>query len=146
MSENKSRREFISQSGKMVTACALFGATGSVAYAADSAKPTCETGKPMTITAKHYYLDNVLLEAGFNFDGNVATSTRTELKTLEIQDGKIVALRDNKRHDDATLPHYDAGNTLMLRQCATCTSTWIKPSTAARGVPSTARRAPPFRI
>ena len=44
MSENKSRREFISQSGKMVTACALFGATGSVAYAADSAKPTCETG------------------------------------------------------------------------------------------------------
>ncbi len=64
MSENKSRREFISHSGKMVTACALFGATGSVAYAADSAKPTCETGKPMSITAKHYYLDNVLLEAG----------------------------------------------------------------------------------
>ena len=68
MSENKSRREFISQSGKMVTACALFGATGSVAYAADSAKATCETGKPMNITAKHYYLDNVLLEAGFNFE------------------------------------------------------------------------------
>ena len=53
MKENKSRREFISQSGKMVTACALFGATGSVAYAADSAKPTCEAGKPMSITAKH---------------------------------------------------------------------------------------------
>lgn len=51
MSENKSRREFISQSGKMVTACALFGATGSVAYAADSVKATCETGKPMNITA-----------------------------------------------------------------------------------------------
>lgn len=88
MSENKSRREFISQSGKMVTACALFGATGSVAYAADSVKATCETGKPMNITAKHYYLDNVLLEAGFNYDGSVATSTRTELKTLEIKDGK----------------------------------------------------------
>jgi len=114
MSENKSRREFISQSGKMVTACALFGATGSVAYAADSAKPLCETGKPMTITAKHYYLDNVLLEAGFNFDGSVATSTRTELKTLEIKDGKIVALRDNKSHAVASLPHYDAGGKLML--------------------------------
>ncbi len=114
MSENKSRREFISQSGKMVTACALFGATGSVAYAADSAKPTCETGKPMNITAKHYYLDNVLLEAGFNVDGGVATSTRTELKTLEIKDGEIVALRDNKSHADATLPHYDAGGKLML--------------------------------
>jgi hypothetical protein len=73
MSENKSRREFISQSGKMVTACALFGATGSVAYAADP-RSNCETGKPMSITAKHYYLDNVLLEAGFNFDGSVATA------------------------------------------------------------------------
>ena len=114
MSENKSRREFISQSGKMVTACALFGATGSVAYAADSAKATCETGKPMNITAKHYYLDNVLLEAGFNFDASVATSTRTELKTLEIKDGKIFALRDNNSHADATLPHFDAGKKLML--------------------------------
>ena len=114
MSENKSRREFISQSGKMVTACALFGATGSVAYAADSVKATCETGKPMNITAKHYYLDNVLLEAGFNFEGSVATSTRTELKTLELKDGKIVALRDNGSHADAALPHYDAGKKLML--------------------------------
>lgn len=54
MSENKSRREFLSQSGKIATAataCALFGATGSVAYAADTAKATCETGKPMNITA-----------------------------------------------------------------------------------------------
>ena len=114
MNDNKSRREFISQSGKMVTACALFGATGSVAYAADTAEPACETGKPMNITAKHYYLDNVLLEAGFIFDGSVATSTRTELKTLEIKDGKIVALRDNKSHADVTLPHYDAGGKLML--------------------------------
>ncbi len=55
MSENKSRREFISQSGKWSPPAQLFGATGSVAYAADSAKPTCETGKPMNITAKHYY-------------------------------------------------------------------------------------------
>lgn len=44
MSENKSRREFISQSGKMVTACALFGATGSVAYAADSVKGNLRDG------------------------------------------------------------------------------------------------------
>ena len=120
MSENKSRREFISQSGKMVTACALFGATGSVAYAADSAKPTCETGKPMTITAKHYYLDNVLLEAGFNFDGSVATSTRTELKTLEIKDGKIVALRDNGRPADAA-PPTQTGSATPTRPCRTTT-------------------------
>ncbi|VTP75842.1 Cytosine deaminase [Leclercia adecarboxylata] len=117
MTEDKSRREFLSQSGKIATAataCALFGATGSVAYAADTAKPICETGKPMNITATHYYLDNVLLEAGFNFDGNVAVSTRTELKTLEIKDGKIAALLDNNSHADATLPHYDAGGKLLL--------------------------------
>lgn len=86
----------------------------SVAYAADTAEPACEAIKPMNITAKHYYLDNVLLEAGFIFDGSVATSTRTELKTLEIKDGKIVALRDNISHADASLPHYDAGKKLML--------------------------------
>jgi len=45
MNENKSRREFISQSGKMVTACALFGATGSVAYAADTAAPPPAEGE-----------------------------------------------------------------------------------------------------
>jgi hypothetical protein len=39
-------------------------APGFVAYAA-ILLGTCETGKPMNITAKHYYLDNVLLEAGF---------------------------------------------------------------------------------
>jgi hypothetical protein len=146
MSENKSRREFISQSGKMVTACALFGATGSVAYAADSAKPTCETGKPMTITAKHYYLDNVLLEAGFNFDGSVATSTRTELKTLEIKDGKIVALRDNGSHADATLPHYDAGKKLMLPAMRDMHIHLDKTFYGGPWRSSTARRAPPFRI
>ncbi|STL44641.1 deaminase [Escherichia coli] len=35
-------------------------------------------------------------------------------QTVEIQNGKIVALRENKQHPDATLPHYDAGDKLML--------------------------------
>ena len=40
--------------------------------------------------------------------------TRTARQTVEIQNGKIVALRENKQHPDATLPHYDAGGKLML--------------------------------
>ena len=44
----------------------------------------------------------------------MAVQTRTARQTVEIQDGKIVALRENKQHPDATLPHYDAGGKLML--------------------------------
>ncbi|MDH8168546.1 deaminase, partial [Klebsiella pneumoniae] len=61
-----------------------------------------------------YYLDNVLLETGFDYENGVAVQTRTARQTVEIQDGKIVALRENKLHPDATLPHYDAGGKLML--------------------------------
>lgn len=35
MKESNSRRDFLSQSGKMVTAAALFGAVAPVAYAAN---------------------------------------------------------------------------------------------------------------
>lgn len=68
----------------------------------------------MKITDPHYYLDNVLLETGFDYENGVAVQTRTARQTVEIQDGKIVALRENKQHPDATLPHYDAGGKLML--------------------------------
>ncbi|MFA9595657.1 amidohydrolase family protein [Citrobacter telavivensis] len=114
MKENKSRREFLSQSGKMVTAAALLSAGAPVAYAATSGAATCDARGTMTINDTHYYLDNVLLETGFDYEGSVAVHTRTTLQTVEIQAGKIVALRDNKSHPDATLPHYDAGGKLML--------------------------------
>ena len=114
MKESNSRREFLSQSGKMVTAAALFGAVAPVAYAANPVGNTCGAKSTMTINDKHYYLDNVLLEAGFDYENSVVVHTRTALQTVEIQDGKIVALRENKQHPDATLPHYDAGGKLML--------------------------------
>lgn len=114
MKENKSRREFLSQSGKMVTAAALLSAGAPVAYAATSGATTCDARGTMTINDTHYYLDNVLLETGFDYEGTVAVHTRTALQTVEIQAGKIVALRDNKSHPDATMPHYDAGGKLML--------------------------------
>ncbi|MGL4700765.1 MAG: deaminase, partial [Raoultella sp.] len=114
MKESNSRREFLSQSGKMVTAAALFGAVAPVAYAANPVGNTCGSKGTMTINDKHYYLDNVLLEAGFDYENSVVVHTRTALQTVEIKDGKIVALRENKQHPDATLPHYDAGGKLML--------------------------------
>ncbi|SFN81598.1 amidohydrolase family protein [Xenorhabdus japonica] len=114
MNENKNRREFLSQTGKMVTACALFGAISPVAYAAQSATANDEASDSTKITDKHYYLDNVLLESGFVFEGQTAVSTLTELKTLEINNGKIVALRENKQYSDSTLPRYDASSKLML--------------------------------
>lgn len=74
----------------------------------------CEANNTMKITDPYYYLDNVLLETGFDYENGVAVQTRTARQTVEIQDGKIVALRENKQHPDATLPHYDAGGKLML--------------------------------
>jgi cytosine/adenosine deaminase-related metal-dependent hydrolase len=114
MTDNKSRREFLSQSGKIATACALFGATGSVAYAAKPATESDETRNAMTLPDKHYYLDNVLLETGFEYEGQTAVHTLTALHTLEINNGKIVALGDNKQHKNAALLRYDAGGKLML--------------------------------
>ncbi|MFC0226731.1 amidohydrolase family protein [Serratia aquatilis] len=114
MNENKSRRDFLSHSGKVAAACALLGATTSVGYAAQSATDKREASQPMRITSPHYYLDNVLLEQGFEFDGAMPVATRTELKTLEIKQGKIVTLRDNRQHPDGTVPVYDAGGKLML--------------------------------
>ena len=114
MKENNSRREFLSQSGKMVTAAALFGTSVPLAHAAVAGTLNCEANNTMKIIDPHYYLDNVLLETGFDYENGVAVQTRTARQTVEIQDGKIVALRENKQHPDATLPHYDAGGKLML--------------------------------
>lgn len=114
MKESNSRREFLSQSGKMVTAAALFGTSVPLAHAAVAGTLNCEVNNTMKITDPHYYLDNVLLETGFDYENGVAVQTRTARQTVEIQDGKIVALRENKLHPDATLPHYDAGGKLML--------------------------------
>lgn len=68
MKENNSRREFLSQSGKMVTAAALFGTSVPLAHAAVSGTTNCEANNTMKITDPHYYLDNVLLETGFDYE------------------------------------------------------------------------------
>lgn len=112
MNPNNSRRDFLSRSTKIAAACALFGVTAT--HAAKSAIASGEPSHGMKISSPHYYLDNVLLESGFEFDGTTPISTRTELKTLEIKQGKIVALLDNHLHANHTLAVYDAGGKLML--------------------------------
>ena len=72
MKENNSRREFLSQSGKMVTAAALFGTSVPLAHAAVAGTLNCEANNTMKITDPHYYLDNVLLETGFDYENGVA--------------------------------------------------------------------------
>ncbi|MEQ1965836.1 amidohydrolase family protein [Xenorhabdus nematophila] len=114
MRENKNRREFLSQSGKIITACALLGASSSASYADQPATVNFEASNCLKIKNKHYYLDNVLLESGFVFEGQTAVHTLTELKTLEINHGKIVALHENKLNQDHSLPRYDADGKLML--------------------------------
>lgn len=68
MKENNSRREFLSQSGKMVTAAALFGTSVPLAHAGVAGTLNCEANNTMKITDPHYYLDNVLLETGFDYE------------------------------------------------------------------------------
>ncbi|MBM0911739.1 deaminase, partial [Escherichia coli] len=60
------------------------------------------------------YHANVLLETGFDYENRVAVPTNTARQTVEIQDGKIVDLRESNQHPDATLPVYDAGGKLKL--------------------------------
>lgn len=116
MNKDNSRREFLTQSGKMVTAAALLAAGAPAAYAASNppSAATCDNKGAVNVADKHYYLDNVLLESGFEYENGVVVHTRTERQTLEIKDSKIIALRSNLSHPDATLPRYDAGGKLML--------------------------------
>ena len=75
MKESNSRREFLSQSGKMVTAAALFGTSVPLAHAAVAGTLNCEANNTMKITDPHYYLDNVLLETGFDYENGVAVQS-----------------------------------------------------------------------
>lgn len=73
MNKDNSRREFLSQSGKMVTAAALFAAAAPVVYADERSisATTCDNQKVISPDDTHYYLDNVLLESGFEYENDV---------------------------------------------------------------------------
>jgi len=108
------RRTFLSHGSKLLGACVLLGAGSPLALAAGNPSPVRQEKTLSTLSARHYYLNNVLLETGFDYQDGVAVATRTALYCLEINDGKIVALRASNQRPDASLPHADAGGKLLL--------------------------------
>lgn len=105
------RREFLTTGAKLAATCTLFGAISGIAAAETNTLPTSSTS---TIKDKHYYLDDVLLETGFNYRDNTVIETQTSLQTLEINEGKIAAILPNKQHTNSDLSYYSAGGKLML--------------------------------
>lgn len=136
------RRAFLSQTGKLTTACAVIGLTGGMAQAASPGGEPCAP-TPMTLTDRHYCLSEVRLEDGFEYDGETVIGTRTALYTLEIKDGKIAAIHAANAALPAGVPAIRRRAGCCCRHFAICTSTWIKPSTAARGRRRARARAKP---
>lgn len=112
---NTDRRTFLSHGGKMLTACAVLGAGSPLAFAAGATAENCgDSTAAQTLQESHYYLDNVRLETGFDYQNEVAVATQTALFCLEINAGRIAAIRDNHQRPDASLPCYDARQSLLL--------------------------------
>ncbi|CAI2460638.1 putative deaminase [Serratia entomophila] len=111
--QQQSRRAFLSQTGKITTACAVIGLTGGVAQAAPAAAGQCDP-QPMSLTDRHYLLSEVRLEDGFEYDGETVIGTRTALYQLEIKDGKIAAIHAADAAPPAGIPRYKARGQLLL--------------------------------
>lgn len=105
------RREFLSTSAKVAAACTLFGAMSGIASADNQ---TSQDTGISSITDKHYYLDDTLLETGFDYRDSTVIGTKTALQTIEINDGKIVAILPNRQHLNRSLKAYSAQGKLML--------------------------------
>lgn len=123
-----SRRAFLG-----TTACAMAGAVGvtagvaagGVAQAAqasvsgDAASGSCAGMAGTTsIAERHYYLSEVRLEEGFEYEGDTVIGTRTGLYTLEIEEGAIVGViaQDEALNEalNEALPRYLARGQLLL--------------------------------
>ena len=105
------RRAFLSTGAKVATACTLFGAMPSVAMLDQQDKMLSSI---KSITDSHYYLDNVLLEIGFEYHNATVVGTKTALQTIEINDGKIVSILPNNAPSASSLNRYSAQGKLML--------------------------------
>lgn len=136
------RRAFLSQTGKLTTACAVIGLTGGMAQAASPGDGQCAPA-PMTLTDRHYCLSEVRLEDGFEYDGETVIGTRTALYTLEIKDGKIAAIHAANASLPAGVPRYQAQGQLLLPAFRDMHIHLTKPSTAAHGRRRARARARP---
>ncbi|MBB6498020.1 amidohydrolase [Pedobacter cryoconitis] len=98
-----SRKNFIKNTSILLVAGT--STLTSMATAADAAE------KPRSTNAgKSFTLKNVRLETGFEYEDDEVSRTKTELFTIEINDGKIKAILPNKPGADAI----DAKGLLML--------------------------------
>jgi hypothetical protein len=88
--QQQSRRAFLSQTGKLTTACAVIGLTGGVAQAAAPASSACiPESTPMTLTDSHYWLSDVRLEDGFEYDGETVIGTAPRCINLKSKTEKL---------------------------------------------------------
>lgn len=103
------RRKFLVNTGKMAVATATVLGTANMASAR-----TTDHQPIHSIKAGHYYIDNVLVETGFEYDQDGEISaTQTDLVTLEINGDKIVSVHKNRIHN-VPLPAYSANGQLLL--------------------------------
>ncbi len=112
--QQQSRRAFLSRTGKLTTVCAAISLTGGIVQAAPSTVVAEASQRQTTLTDRHYYLSDVLLEEGFDYDGDTVIGTRTALYTLEIKDGRIVAIHASGMPLNTNQPCYQAQEQLLL--------------------------------
>ena len=112
----QSRRAFLRRSGGLVTASTVLGLSGVQAGAAETAAKAERSDRQITTLAdSHYYLSDVRIEEGFEREGDVVVGTRTGIRTLEIQNGRIKALHGADAALDAALPRYRAQGKLLAQ-------------------------------
>ncbi len=90
---------------------------GSLALAAGASTPAAAQGNKAaekTAPGNAYFILNARLETGFEFEGQEVVGTKTELKNLRIENGKITEISAAGSKPAGTLPAYDAGGLLML--------------------------------
>ncbi|MBZ4188507.1 amidohydrolase [Niabella beijingensis] len=95
-----SRKDFIKNSSILFAAGSGLLATGQ----------TVAAGEKLPAAGKLLRLKNVLLETGFEYEEGEVSATKTELFTIEINDGKISALLPNNTTGAGT----DAKGLLLL--------------------------------
>jgi len=98
-----SRKNFIKNTSILLVAGTSTLTSISTAVDAAEKRGSANTGKSFT-------LKNVRLETGFEYEDGEVSHTKTELFTVEINDGKIKAILPNKPGADAI----DAKGLLML--------------------------------
>lgn len=101
-----SRRGFINGVGIGGVALA---ATGTTALAAPTAGSKAKAAFPDS-----FYILNARLETGFDYDGKDVVATRTELKNLRIENGKIAEILPASTKPANGAVAYDAQGLLML--------------------------------